>query len=390
MTSATPARKVNLAKVFQNVASVMAQNETALNEADTLNHDHGTNMAQTFRTIAGAVQERKTSSASAQLEHASAAVRSSSKSGSAQLYADGLHEAAMRFKGRQVTEQNAMELVQTLMGLDSPAAQAAAPADASRAGGADMLGSLLGGLMGGGEPAQQQQQPAGGDMLGSLLGGLMGGGAPAQQQQQPAGGDMLGSLLGGLMGGGEPAQQQQQPAGGDMLGSLLGGLMGGGAPAQQQQQQPAGGDMLGSLLGGLMGGGAPAQQQQQPAVGGDMLGSLLGALSGGTPATQQQTQSGGGDMLGSLLGGMLSGAATPQQQPQAQAQSGKGLNLMKILQLVMVYLQAKQTGQSPLAALAMALLNSGSPLTNKDYRAQSGALVMQSLLQSFTAAAPAK
>ena len=52
---------------------------------------------------------------------------------------------------------------------------------------------------------------------------------------------------------------------------------------------------------------------------------------------------------------------------------------MKILQLVMVYLQAKQTGQSPLAALAMALLNSGSPLTNKDYRAQSGALVMQSL-----------
>ncbi|HQH36405.1 MAG TPA: DAK2 domain-containing protein [Anaerolineaceae bacterium] len=364
MTSATPARKVNLAKVFQNVASVMAQNETALNEADTLNHDHGTNMAQTFRTIAGAVQERKTSSASAQLEHASAAVRSSSKSGSAQLYADGLHEAAMRFKGRQVTEQNAMELVQTLMGLDSPAAQAAAPADASRAGGADMLGSLLGGLMGGGEPAQQQQQPAGGDMLGSLLGGLMGGGAPAQQQQQPAGGDMLGSLLGGLMGGGEPAQQQQQPAGG--------------------------GDMLGSLLGGLMGGGAPAQQQQQPAVGGDMLGSLLGALSGGTPATQQQTQSGGGDMLGSLLGGMLSGAATPQQQPQAQAQSGKGLNLMKIVQLVMVYLQAKQTGQSPLAALAMALLNSGSPLTNKDYRAQSGALVMQSLLQSFTAAAPAK
>ena len=285
MTSATPARKVNLAKVFQNVASVMAQNETALNEADTLNHDHGTNMAQTFRTIAGAVQERKTSSASAQLEHASAAVRSSSKSGSAQLYADGLHEAATRFKGRQVTEQNAMELVQTLMGLDSPAAQAAAPADASRAGGADMLGSLL---------------------------------------------------------------------------------------------------------GGLMGGGAPAQQQQQPAVGGDMLGSLLGALSGGTPATQQQTQSGGGDMLGSLLGGMLSGAATPQQQPQAQAQSGKGLNLMKILQLVMVYLQAKQTGQSPLAALAMALLNSGSPLTNKDYRAQSGALVMQSLLQSFTAAAPAK
>lgn len=285
MTSATPARKVNLAKVFQNVASVMAQNETALNEADTLNHDHGTNMAQTFRTIAGAVQERKTSSASAQLEHASAAVRSSSKSGSAQLYADGLHEAAMRFKGRQVTEQNAMELVQTLMGLDSPAAQAATPADASRAGGADMLGSLL---------------------------------------------------------------------------------------------------------GGLMGGGAPAQQQQQPAVGGDMLGSLLGALSGGTPATQQQTQSGGGDMLGSLLGGMLSGAATPQQQPQAQAQSGKGLNLMKIVQLVMVYLQAKQTGQSPLAALAMALLNSGSPLTNKDYRAQSGALVMQSLLQSFTAAAPAK
>ncbi len=307
MTTTPPASKVNLAKVFQSVAGVMAENQTALNQADTTNHDHGTNMVQTFQTIAKAVQARKSSPVSTQLQHAATTLRTGSTSGSAQLYADGLQEAAARFKGRQVTEKNAMELIQSLMGLGGQASQAATPAPQPQAGGADMLGSLLGGLMGGGAP---QQQTSGGDMLGSLLGGLMGGSA-APQQQQPA-----------------------QAGGADLLGSLLGGLMGGGAAPQQQQSAPAG----------------------------------------------------GGDMLSTLLGGMLSGAAAPQQQP-TQAQSGGGLNLMNIMQLVMVYLQAKQSGQSPLAALAAALMNSGSPLANRDYRAQSSALVMQTLLQLLTPAA---
>lgn len=48
------------------------------------------------------------------------------------------------------------------------------------------------------EQAQQQQPQADGGMLGTILGGLLGGGNTQQQPQ--AGGGMLGSILGGLFG----------------------------------------------------------------------------------------------------------------------------------------------------------------------------------------------
>jgi len=61
----------------------------------------------------------------------------------------------------------------------------------------------------------------GGLDLGSLANVLMGG---AQQAQQQGGmGDLLGNILGSVMGGGG---QQQQQSGGDLLGSVLGGLFG--------------------------------------------------------------------------------------------------------------------------------------------------------------------
>jgi len=98
---------------------------------------------------------------------------------------------------------------------------------------------------------------------------LLGGGAPAGgTSAQGAGGDVLGSLLGGLLGGGG-APSGGQGAGGNVLGSLLGGLLsGGGMSAQRgtsmpsQQTPAAGGDPISSILGGLLGvntgGGASA------------------------------------------------------------------------------------------------------------------------------------
>lgn len=95
--------------------------------------------------------------------------------------------------------------------------------------------------------------------LGSLLGGLSGGGAGSPQQAGGMGG--LGDMLGQLTGGG--AAQ-----GGGGLGGMLGGLTGGG-----RQQQAGGG--LGDMLGQLTGGGGAA------AAGGlGGLGALLGGLAG--------------------------------------------------------------------------------------------------------------
>lgn len=85
----------------------------------------------------------------------------------------------------------------TLAGSEARAPGGAGPA--THAKGATMagndLGSLLGGLLGGGQGGQGGQG-GGGNILGSLLGGLMGGGAGGSGGQ---GGSGAGNPLGGLM-----------------------------------------------------------------------------------------------------------------------------------------------------------------------------------------------
>jgi hypothetical protein len=129
------------------------------------------------------------------------------------------------------------------------AAQGRGGGDAGAGGMDDILGGLLGSMMGGGmaQPSPQQAPQGGGmdDMLGGLLGSLLGGGAaPAPQQQ---GGDPFGDLFGSLLGGGqpEPAPQRQSPqahqeqAGGgigDILGSPLGKAVLGGIAAYAMKE----------------------------------------------------------------------------------------------------------------------------------------------------------
>lgn len=247
----TATRKINLANVFQTVTQVLSQNQTSLNQADEVNHDHGDNMVQTFEVIAQAMKERKNATPAEQLEYAAQLLRQQTNSGSSQIYASGLQNAAAQFQNRPVNQGNAMELIQTLMGMGGQA-----------------------------------------------------GGASASSGAQT----------------------------GDMLGSLLGGLMGGGAPAQQQPAASSG------------------------SAGLDLLGSLLG-------------------------GGQTSG-----QAGQASGQGG-GVDLGQLLQLGMGYMQATQNGASPLQALTQVLLSSGSPLSGRGYRAESGALVMQTLMQEMMSGA---
>ncbi|MBO7410296.1 MAG: DUF937 domain-containing protein [Ottowia sp.] len=97
-------------------------------------------------------------------------------------------------------------------------------ANAPRPGGAD---SLLGAL-------QRDHSGAGALDMGSLLGGLLGGG----QQGGGAGAAILGSLLGGGKSGG---------AGAGALGSILGSVLG-NAGAPKSRQLDAGG-ILGNIFG---------------------------------------------------------------------------------------------------------------------------------------------
>ncbi len=207
----TAAKTVDLAKLFGSVAKTMAQNQTTLNAADTYNHDHGDNMVQIFEVITQAMKEKSSATPADQLAYASKLLQAKSQSGSAQLYAEGLSDAATQFKGKPaITTDTAMTLIQTLLG-----AKGSVPTTATQPqGGADLLGSLIGGLAGG----QQSQGDSTGDLLGSLLGGLTGADqTPAASGQAGGQGQIdIGDLLNAGM-----AFAQTKQAGGSNMEAIL-------------------------------------------------------------------------------------------------------------------------------------------------------------------------
>jgi hypothetical protein len=151
MTNYNSSSSVDLAKLFGSVAQTMLENQSTLNQADTYNHDHGSNMVDIFNTITNAIQEQPNASAAAQLGNASKALAKNTTSGSAKLYSAGLKNAADQFKGTQSLNTNdAMQLIQLLLGSTNTLPQSTS---ASGSSGADLIGSLLNSYTG-------QQTPA--------------------------------------------------------------------------------------------------------------------------------------------------------------------------------------------------------------------------------------
>ena len=129
------------------------------------------------------------------------------------------------------------------------------------------------------------------------------------------------------------------------------------------------------LIQTLLGGGQAKAPSEQDASG-DLLGSLLGGGS-----TTQQPQTGTGDLLGMLLGG----SAAPQPQTQDQP----GIDVGDLLNAGMAFMNTKSQGGTNAQAIVNALI-SGSAVGNSGHRSQSGAIVVNSLLQALTAKAGKK
>lgn len=129
---------INLITLFGSVVNTLQENKTELNKADTYNGDHGDNMVEIFSTITDALSEKEGADPADQLAYASELL-GQKKSGSAQLYSQGLTEAASQFSGQQITQENAMTLIQTLLGAGESSSSAGS------------IEGLLGGLLGGGE-----------------------------------------------------------------------------------------------------------------------------------------------------------------------------------------------------------------------------------------------
>ena len=262
--------QADLTKVFSAVTRTLQENQSTLNSADDYNHNHGDNMVDTFRTITQAVREKKNSQPAEQLAYASQKLSQQAQSGSAKLYAQGLDQAAARFQGQSgITADNALQLVQSLMGGQTQAA-------AGGGGMTDLLGSLLGGQT----PGEQPQGASGGNEMTDLLGSLLGG----QSSATPASGQDTGGmtdLVGSLLGGQAPASQAQgaSSAGGIDLNTLLNA----GMTFFQARQQGAA--PVEAIAQALMSGSqmnASSHRQQSGQLVANTLINVIGSMLSGS------------------------------------------------------------------------------------------------------------
>ena len=260
--------QLDLLSIFKQVSKSVKQNKDTLNQADSYNHDHGDHMVEIFDVITQAMKEKKNAEPADQLEYAAQILRRKSSSGSGKVYADNLESAAKQVTGKEINIGMIMSILMALMG---------ASRKTGNSGSTDMLGSLLGTLLGGNSSASGMD-----DLLGGLLGQNSGGSASSA----PGMDDLLGSLLGQKTGGSPGAT----PGMDDLLGSLLGQKSGSASSA------PGMDDLLGSLLGQKNGSTAKSQNGTDL---GDLLGAGMDALQG-----SQKGKSG----LDALTGAILSGS----------------------------------------------------------------------------------
>jgi hypothetical protein len=224
--SSQQTRGLDLGSLFNVATQALSANQSSLNQADAENQNHGDNMVQVFNMISQVMANQQGASPSQQLSQASQYLAQHATSGSAQVYSQGLAQAAQQFQGQSaVTSDNATMLIQSLLGGGQSASQ----------GSGDMLGSLLGG---GAAPSQA------GDLLGSLLGGQT---APQSGGQQDSGLD-LGDLLNAGMTFMNAKQQGQ-----DNLQAALSALMAAGPMGQKPHRQQSGQIVANALLQAVAG-----------------------------------------------------------------------------------------------------------------------------------------
>ena len=194
----------DLSALFNVAAQALASNQSSLNQADTENQNHGDNMVQAFSMIAQSMANQRGLAPSTQLRHASQYLAQNAQSGSGQVYAQGLAQAAQQFRGQKaVTPDNAMLLIQSLLG----GGQQAAPQP-----GADLLGTLMGG--------QQAGSSGGGLSDGIDVGDLLNAGMAFMNARQQ-GQDNLQAALSALMSAGPMAQKPHRQQSGQVVANAL-------------------------------------------------------------------------------------------------------------------------------------------------------------------------
>lgn len=276
------AQELNLSTVFGEITKTLSANQQQLNDADDYNHNHGSNMVETFQLIQKAVAKKEGDPVSDQLAYASKILEEKTSGSTAKIYAEGLANASKQFVGKDFNAETAGTLINSMMGMSD-----------TQKGGGDLLSTLLGSLGGNTQAASETPAPStptdASNLLGSLLGGLTGQPEPKQEAAQSSGGGLAG-LLGGLMGN---QSGSQQSAGG--LGELIGGMLDGGTATQSQN----GGLDASSLLSAGLAYFAAKQSGQN-----DMQ-AIMQALSSASPLGKRQDQQQSGALVINTILGLL-------------------------------------------------------------------------------------
>ena len=277
------AQELNLSTVFGEIAKTLSANQQQLNDADDYNHNHGTNMVETFQQIQKAVSQKEGEPVSDQLAYASKVLEEKTSGSTAKIYAEGLANASKQFVGKDFNAETAGTLINSMMGMSD-----------TQKGGGDLLSTLLGSLGGNAQAAQESPAPStpsdASNLLGSLLGGLTGNSEPKQEAAQSSGGGIA-DLLGGLMGN---QSNSQQSSGG--LGELIGGMLDGGSATQSQN----GGVDASTLLSAGLAYFAAKQS------GKNNLEAITQALSSSSPLSEREDQQQSGALVINTILGLLS------------------------------------------------------------------------------------
>ena len=88
----------SLAPLFQAVGDLLRDNRMALNQADTLNGDHGDHMVEIFEIAARAAQEKQAEKLAEAMAYAADLLDGQVENGSARLYAHGLRAMAEQMR----------------------------------------------------------------------------------------------------------------------------------------------------------------------------------------------------------------------------------------------------------------------------------------------------
>ncbi len=221
---------VDLVSVFSAVSKALRQNKEAIDQADSYNHDHGSNMVKTFGTITRVMKANQERGQGQALAQAAEVLGQKVNSSSSKLYAHGLQQAAQQIQGDRVDPQMAMQVLQSLLGAGQQGGTTTSAPQATGGQFGDLLGSLLGSQ--GSQAAQGSQPVAGGDLLDSLLSGF-----GQNQTAQQAGGLQDGLDLGDLLTAGMAFMQSKQ-SGANTINSLVAAFTAasgmGSAPHRQQ------------------------------------------------------------------------------------------------------------------------------------------------------------